>query len=58
VEAILAARRTRWRAWLVEGELQRMAPWRGGARWFSRLQTRRNSKRVKEKRRRRNWDEG
>jgi hypothetical protein len=47
VETILAARQTRWQAWLIEGEVQRMAPWRGGARWFSRLQTRRDSKRGK-----------
>jgi hypothetical protein len=28
-ETILAVRRSRWRAFLVEGELQSTAPWRG-----------------------------
>jgi hypothetical protein len=30
-ETTLAARQSRWRAWLVKGELRKMSPWRGGS---------------------------
>jgi hypothetical protein len=30
-ETTLAARQSRWRAWLVEGELRKTSPWRGGS---------------------------